>query len=337
MRTGDDRLISAAEIAASPAWLPLEPDGNAVKLVRLDEPAYQAASFLDQRLLQQGFEVQRCSSATLVSAARPLPARQHYLFHIGHVGSTLIARLVGAHTGYFVLREPAVLRALAAGPPTSTGLPELPVVLALLSRTWHVNQQPVIKLTSFANELAHDMLAAAARPAAVCMFVQPIHYLRGILAGPNSRVESRQLAPARLRRLAQRAQQREWQPQPRSEGESIAMSWLSEMATLRQATRGLQREVLWMDFDAFLAEPAGALQAIFGALGEVPVTAEIEALVHGPLMRQYSKAPAHAYDAGLRRAVLAQADHEHADEIRRGMDWLQAAVAQHPAIGELIL
>ena len=46
-------------------------------------------------------------------------------------------------------------------------------------------------------------------------------------------------------------------------------------------------------------------------------------------MRQYSKAPEYAYDTALRRELLASADREHAAEIRRGMDWLQAAAQRH--------
>lgn len=329
-------LIGAQEIADSPAWLPLELAGEEVRLLRLDEAAYRAASFLDQRLLALGYEERRCTVAALEAAARTLSARAHFLFHIGHVGSTLIARLLGEHRGYFVLREPAVLRALAAASPGPVALPALPAVVALLSRTWRSAQQPLIKLTSFANELASDMLRAVATPAAVCMFVQPLQYLRTILAGENSRTESRQLAPARLRRLARRAQLSEWRAPPHSEGEWIAMSWLCEMFTLREASHSVAGRIMWVDFDAFLLSPARALQSIFGALGQLPSGAEIDALVQGPLMQRYSKAPEHAYDAALRSELLEQAGHEHASEIGRGMRWLESAAVQYPVFAGLL-
>jgi hypothetical protein len=128
----------------------------------------------------------------------------------------------------------------------------------------------------------------------------------------------------------------EWREDPRSEGESIAMSWLCEMAALHQAAVRFERQVLWVDFDRFLADPRAGLEVIFRALGVSPTPAEIEALVGGALMRQYSKAPEHAYDAELRRLVLESADAEHAAEIRLGLNWLQRVAMRHRLIEEIL-
>jgi hypothetical protein len=319
-------VIAAEDIVRSPAWLPLEilPGGH-VRLVRLDEAAYRQASFLDQRLLASRPEQQPCPLPLLEAAAARLPLRAHYVFHIGHVGSTLLSRLIGEHRGCFALREPALLRtfaAAAAAPLTLEG------ALALLGRTWRVDQRPVIKLTSILSELAGSILGAAYRPAGLLVFAQPLAYLQGILAGPNSRVESRQLAPLRLRRLAQRLGEGGWRPDPHSEGEQIAMSWLCEMMPLQEAAQRFGSQVLWVDFDAFLAAPRSTLETILRALGASPAAGETEALVSGPLMHQYSKAPEYAYDAALRRSVLSSATREHGVEIRRGLAWLEALAAR---------
>jgi hypothetical protein len=329
-------VIAEEDIARAPEWLPIEVDATAVKLVCLNEAAYRAASFLDQRMLSLGYAQQSCTAATLQAAAARLACRAQYVFHIGHVGSTLISRLIGEHPNFFSLREPALLRTIATGQSGDSGVPDLGVALALFSRTWRPSQRAVIKATSFVSELAETILAGADRPSAIFMFAQPLQYLRGILAGPNSRAETRQLAPARLQRLARRFTQSGWRPEPRSEGEYIAMSWLCEMTALQQAARRAGRQVLWVDFDVFLAAPVAGLEAIFRTLGASAATAEIEALVGGPLMRQYSKAPEYAYDASLRREVLESADREHQTEIRRGMDWLQKAAAHHRLMQETL-
>ncbi len=284
-------------------------------------------SFLDQRLLGAGFEQQSCEPVTLAAAAARLAPQADYVFHVGHVGSTLISRLLGAHPGCFALREPALLREFAAGGASRTAL-SLRDAQALLSRTWSPGQRAVIKATSFVSELAATVLAGAERPVAICVFAQPREYLRGILAGANSRRECRQLAPARLQRLIRRFEHSGWRPEPRSEGEVIAMSWLCEMIALQEAARSFPAQVLWVDFDAFLGQPAAGLDAMFRMLGQPLAAADIEAVVTGPLMRQYSKAPEHAYDAALRREVLESADREHPLEIRRGMQWLRAASAR---------
>ena len=330
-------LLSAAEIAASPAWLPLQVlGGGSMQMLQLDETAYRAASFLDQRLLQQGFAQRHCALTLLQGVAERLKPRAHYIFHTGHVGSTLVSRLIGAQQSFFSLREPALLRILAAAGGAGTGPLTLEDVLALFARTWHAEQRAVIKVTSFVSELAERILAAEPQSVGILMFARPLPYLQGILAGPNSRIETRQLAPSRLARLQQRVGEGAWCAALHSEGEYVAMSWLCEMAALQQAAARVPAQVLWVEFDALLNAPHAGLQRLFGALGAPVAPAQLESLVTGPLMRQYSKAPEHSYDAALRRAVLAGADREHHEEIRRGMQWLQQAAQEAPLIAAVL-
>jgi hypothetical protein len=206
----------------------------------------------------------------------------------------------------------------------------LGMVLALFSRTWHPTQRAVIKATSLVNELAEMILGGNDNPVAIFMFAHPLAYLQGILAGPNSRVEARALAPARLQRLLSRLGPGGWQPDPGREGELIAMNWLCEMVTLHHAGQQFQTRVLWVDFDVFLAAPAAGLQRIFRMLGETPPLSELEKLATGALMRQYSKAPEHAYDAALRQELLRCADWEHGHAIKQGMEWLRKVAAHYP-------
>ena len=114
------------------------------------------------------------------------------------------------------------------------------------------------------------------------------------------------------------------------------MSWLCEMACLQQAAARFGSRILWVDFDAFLAAPEAGLEAIVRRLGAAPAPGEIASILAGPLMRRYSKAPEHAYDAALRRDVLAGADREHGEEIRRGMHWLASLAGRHPLIDAVL-
>jgi hypothetical protein len=322
-------VIAADELTRSPEWLPVDNTGAAVRLVRLDEENYREASFLDQRLLERGYAQDSCDLAVLEAAVARLAVRAHYLFHTGHVGSTLVSRLIGAYPGFFSLREPSLLRALAMREPAE-GAPRLEAALALLSRTWQPGERSVVKATSFVSELATSILAAGQDAVAILMYVDPAAYLAGILAGPNSRAEIRQLDAVRRQRLEGRLGPEGLLPGPRSEGESIAMSWLCEMTALCRAAERFTARVLWVNFDSFLAEPRAGLAQILAALGARPAADEVESLVAGPLMRRYSKAPEYAYDAALRREVLRSAELEHADEIRRGIGWLQQQAGRHP-------
>lgn len=323
-------LIGAEQIASSPAWFPVDcPHGETVRLVRLDEADYRSASFLDQRLFRTDKPRARCAAAELASAAKRWPPRASYIFHIGHVGSTLISRLMGEAPGWFSVREPALLREAATGQLP----PHLPVsmLLGLLSRTWRAEQRALIKATSFVSELAETLLASTPDSRALLVYTSAQTYLRAIFAGPNSRIESQALAPTRLERLRRRIGAIDLRA-PVCEGESIAMSWLCETSALCQAAEKYPHRVGWLDFERFLRDPLSTLASGFTALGAEAHAPTLTTALGGPLMRQYSKAPEHAYDPGLRRQVLAFAGQEHAEEIRRGMAWLAGLAGRHPLI-----
>ena len=333
--SGSNAALSAQEIAASPAWYPLElASPGLVRLARLDEAAYRSASFLDRRILQLQPAQAVVPVAMLGSAAATLAPQAHYIFHIGHVGSTLVSRLIGELAGFFSVREPALLREIALDPARDRvwGALDLRDSLSLLGRRWRPGQRALIKASSFVSEIAERALALDANASAILMFTPALAYLRCIMGGHNSRLESQALAPSRLARLRRRLEVDPSDVDPRSEGEWIAMSWLCEIACLQAAARNFASRVVRIDFDEFLAAPRQGLELALGALGAELDRKEIAALLAGPLMQRYSKAPEYAYDAALRREVLASAEREHSAEIRRGMAWLERLAARHEAV-----
>ncbi len=334
----------------SPRLFPhaLDLGSDRVAFVELERAEYARASFLDARILtahtlQHSFAWGEAAAAI---EAAGLIERSNFIFHIGHVGSTLLSRLTGAHARVFALREPTVLRTFAhlqSEPqqvPHSLSAADLDArlggCLKLLSRTFDPQQCATIKATSFVSELAPALLARASAPQAVLMFVAPQTYLASIFGGPNSRDEARMLTPQRLRRLRRRSGQDAWSDAPLSEGEALALGWACEMAALAQAARVAGARALPLDFERFLAAPADSLRAVLRHFGIEATAGELEVLVGGPDMRRYSKAPEHAYDAALRRAVLEEAHSLHAAEIRRGLAWLERAAMQFSAVRDAL-
>ena len=119
----------------SPELFPMEFDlhRDAVTFVRLSREDYSRASFLDGRIVTTKTMTHAAPWAHVAAAIESarLAERCDFIFHIGHVGSTLISRLAGAHPAVLSLREPQVLRAFArlrgsprlrirTGPPPST-------------------------------------------------------------------------------------------------------------------------------------------------------------------------------------------------------------------------
>ena len=339
----------ADALGASPEWFPheLALPADGISFIRLRKVDYERASFLDARLVAapRAKQVLRFDQIAAAIAAVPLAECRGYIFHIGHVGSTLLSRLVGAHARAFSLREPMILRTfaqLAAAPeerPRQWGdKPDarLSICLKLLSRTFEPRQTAVVKATSFVSELAAGLVSRISQPKAVMMYVAPETYLATILGGPNSRQEARLLAPSRLRRLQRRIGMAGWELTSLSEGEMLALSWACEMSALAEAVHAGSDRALPLNFDQFLGRPAPILMAVLGHFGIDATEEEVRAILGGPDMYRYSKAPEHAYDADLRHEVLNEARAAHGSEIRRGLLWLDAAAAQFTAVRDAL-
>jgi hypothetical protein len=326
----------SATLARSPELFPhaLDPRSDSVSLIRLAEADYTKASFLDGRIAGPQTSVQTAPFAEVQAAAADLPEACDYIFHIGHVGSTLLSRLLGAHPSVFALREPAILRTLAqiraeAFWNDAKLEAHLSTFLKLWSRTFRPDQRALLKATSFASELAAPILSRPARPKAIFMFVPPAEFLASILGAENSPREAQAMASSRAARLNKRLGAN-IRAETLSVGEMTALGWVCEMTALTAAP---SERVLWLDFERFLADPAVALAVCFAHLNIAASPDQIQGIVSGPDMRRYSKAQEFDYDAQLRAAVLAQARAQCGPEIKRGLDWLENAAAQYPAIG----
>jgi hypothetical protein len=323
--------------AASPRWFPfaLDPDTDRVLLVAKSEAEYRADSFLDQRSLRPDAERRTVGWAELAGAL-PADARRdvQYIFHIGHVGSTLVSRLLGEMDGVFALREPMLLRTFAEMPAGWTA-PRLDPLTALLSRTFRPDQRALVKATSFTSEMADRLVPPGSR--ALFLFATPAHYIENILAGDNSRQELHLLSPGRIERLRTRCPDLTWELERLSEARRAALGWACEMTSLeRSAAAMAPGDVMWMDFDRFLTEPAGHLAEIARFFGHSLDHDAAAAICAGPLMGRYSKAPEFEYTPALRRDVLAEARFMHGPAIRDALLWLEEAGRRYPAIGSAI-
>ena len=319
---------SAAEIVHDATWLTqaLDPNNGMVRVVRMDAEAYRSASFLDDRMLQdQHFA--GIVPWTSVAEAVPDDARTdaRWIFHIGHVGSTLVARLLGEIPGVLSVREPRILRDLAMLPERRAEF--LPTIQKLFSRTFADEDVALVKATSFVSEIAAELVPPGER--ALFMYATPRNYIGSILAGPNSVQELEALAPSR----AQRTKSRAPVPEPRNAAEAAAAAWACEMTALEAAAEAMpNRHLAWVDFDAMLADMPGELARVATLFGFAAQAEQIQAIATGPLMSRYSKATEFEYSPSLRRDLIAEAIEANRADIDSALAMLQSAAENSPLL-----
>jgi hypothetical protein len=325
--------VNAALNLASPEFYPLQVDleRRAVSLLRLSEAAYAEAGFLDERLLEAARDIMWTDWPTLEAAARAVGRESDFIFHIGHVGSTLLARLLGRHHRVFALREPALLRRVAALR-AEAGFPDaLLVMLKLYARVWRPGQRSLVKATSFVADLGCEALDGFASAKAILMVTAPQVFIATLLAGEASRAELPGVTPVRMGRMGRRLGQPLFSAAA-SEGEMAAAGWACEMCALADIAIGFPDRTLWLDFDRFLADAPFGLLKVARHLDPGFAADDVAIMLSGPELGQYSKAPEQAFDAARRHAIIGEAMQRHGGEIQRGLAWLDAAAEAHPVI-----
>jgi len=331
-----DVLLSTMPDSPDPYPQKLDLARSCILQIAFDETAYQSASFLDDRILGPDtrgawLPIERvAASARRGQHPRPL----HYILHTGHVGSTLLSRLLDSTGSVLSLREPLPLRTLAdAG--DVLGRPEsllseaqfellLDTFVRLWSRGYPTTRCVVLKATSAAARLAPLLLRRNAASRAVYLNLRAEPYLATLLAGPNSPVDLRGHGAERMRRLRNHIATPLQPLHALTPGELTAMSWLAESLTRRDILDQSPDRVLALDFDAFLGDMPRVMQQVVDHLQLVTEPGWVTQLGSNPALARYSKSPDHEYSPALRAQVLDRARIEHRVEIRRGLDWLQA-------------
>ncbi|WP_092405262.1 hypothetical protein [Dokdonella immobilis] len=312
--------------------------------VRISQSDLRAASFLDERLGLQGREglwVPLQGLSELASAIGQPTATAGCIFHIGHCGSTLLSRLLDQDPGVLGLREPMVLRELAAAEREL----DTPVArlarerwrslfadsLALLGRPFSAGQQIVIKATSSCNNLVEPLLTLDDQVRIVLMYLPLESYLATLMKAPGGGLDILSGAPARLQYLHHALADDSIRLHHLDAAETVAMSWVAELLRFRQIETATVagRRILLLDFEELLENPAAHLDAVRTHLGLDSTPIDNAALMQSPVMRAYAKSPGHAYSPADRAHDINLSRRKFGREIAGGMRWAESLLATH--------
>ena len=324
---------SAQEIARDARWLvqALDPATGVARLIEMSPETYRAASFLDDRLLQGPVNAHPLPFAA-VAAAMPGDARSDacWIFHIGHVGSTLIARLLGELDGVLSVREPRILRDVAEMSAGQRGA-IMPAIQQLLSRTFAADEIALVKATSFVSEIAAELVSPGER--ALFLTVDPRTYIATILAGPNSRKELQALVEARAQRVAGRVHGLTGS----SAAQLAAAAWACEMTALETAAEAMpDRRIKWDRFDRLLDDMAVGLGEIAGFFDFAAPPERVREMLGGPLMSHYSKALEYDYSPSLRTQLIDQELAAQGAQIDDALAMLERSAQESPLLARAL-
>ncbi len=337
------------QLLADPSLLAQKLDffGQRALFLRFTASEYRQASFLDDRILTPAAQGMWARFEDVTAAlAGAAPARPlNFIFHAGHVGSTLVSRLLENAPGVLALREPLALRALAEaqdtlGAPESLVSPEqfasfVREQIILWSRGYADTRAVIVKATSTAARLGPVLLQEQPAARALYLNLTPEPYLAALLSGENSPIDLRGFAGERVRRLKRFGVELPAPVHAMSIGELAAMTWTVERLTEGALAEAGKEQVLSLDFERLLASPETALRAICAHFRIEAPEAYFTQVSQNPEWLRYAKAPEHPYSPDARAQALAEARASKAAEIRQGLSWLDAMAARSAPIAQL--
>jgi hypothetical protein len=325
---------TADEIAQDATWLAqaVDPSAGVARLIAMDRESYRAASFLDDRMMQLPVDAQLVPWTAIEEAiTADVRSDARWIFHIGHVGSTLMSRLLGEIDGVLAIREPRLLRDLALMPPGIRPRYLAPVP-RLMSRTFDEREIACVKATSFVSEIAAALVPQGER--VLFIYANPHNYVASILAGENSVRELHVLAPSRTARLRQRG----IDLGPASTDAMLAAAaWACEMTSLEAASEKMpDRQVGWVDFDRGLENLAAALGQAADLFAFEASPERLREIATGPLTSRYSKALEYEYSPSLRSELIADANAAHRRAIDDALAMLGRAAEKSPLLARAL-
>lgn len=302
-------------------------------LVRLGEDKVREAAFLDQRVLGGQESGAWVPLDRVLGLAGPENHPRGLILHCGHVGSTLISRLLGELPQAWSLREPLLLQALASEARVSgTALArlrtsELHALLALsqrlLAKAPPSHPDVIIKHTSLTANLAPWLLGLPQPPAIVCLWIPLVDYLATMLRQPSLRASVRVAAGEWIKDLVPTLGASTPVLGECNDAELTALNWCAAQFAFAQTRALAPDKLLGLDFSEFLQSPEQHLESLARHFGIEHTERDLGLALCSPWMRRYAKDSRYPFDAAEHARELDAVKSRLADEIATGLQFAQ--------------
>lgn len=313
------------------AWMPFEllPETRESLWIQLNESILREASFIDQRILPKAQSKLRVPDG-IFSATAANAQTLRYIFHCGHVGSTLLSRLLSQDDTVMPLREPQILRTLANQereldqPWSQMARQEwwsrCDDILNLLGRPHRHGQHVLIKATSIGSNLLPIALSCRSDDRAIAIYTSLELYLAVMLRSPAALHDNQGFAVWRMKEFVRRCPSTRWRLHELQAAQVVALSWLVNLLPMLQATQENPGRCRLVDFSTLMAQPA-------------LVADEAAEFLHLPAprnvaqeTRRYAKDPQQPFDPERRRHELMLQMKQQENLFVKTLAWLRAAI-----------
>ncbi|MDE2070334.1 MAG: hypothetical protein KGJ04_03585 [Gammaproteobacteria bacterium] len=313
-------------------------------VLRVNEKLYRDASFLDDRMFTPQMEGYWFPLDTLVESLDGLaPPSPHFIFQVGHCGSTLISRLLAELPGNLPVREPMSLLTLAMtrrelGRPSSwvskaQWQQYFELATRALARSYRPSDRAVIKVTSTAGNLLEALPSNPQKsPQMLLLYIRLETLLAVMLRSAGLRDSIHANSPAWITDFCRLTGRNDLRLAELDDAQQIVIKWLALMLLFSRTVTAVPEQAQLLDFDGFLKSPAEKLTGIANHFRLTVSPEQIATLTSGPLMRSYSKIPAQAFNSDQRDRELRDARRQFHDEIQSGLRWAEKLCRENPTL-----
>lgn len=283
-------------------------DGDKAVFVPMDRAAYHRSIFLDARISPA---MGRAIAVPVAAVARGSRAPQptSWIFHMAHVGSTLLARALDDPGASLVLREPLALRQLAFEPSNE----RLAIVTAMLSKRYRADAPTLVKANVPVNFMIPRLAAIEPAANALLLYLPLGDYLLAILRSDSHRDWLRKVTSFLSAYVGDLS--------ALSDAERGAALWLAQVNAFTAALATMVN-ARSLNAELFFAHPEAVLNATAAHLGVPIAAARIAATVAGDLFSRNAKNPARAFDNTQRVAQLRDLEQRIAAELDAAEEWI---------------
>ena len=318
-------------------------DGYVAHYVLDDKRAIVGSKFLDHRMNSlselQSFKLKREQLPSKLYQPSGKGNIQGFIFHMGHVGSTMVANALGTAESTICLKEPLPLRYLAAefiaiqdnrsflGYDKYTS--DFNFVINHIKRPYFEKNQVVIKCTSGVLEIAEQLLAQCHVPS-VFLYMKPERFIANILREGGGRTDLLGRVTNSLRRLNRLQSFKYVCPTGLTIGEKAAILWLADFMTASRLTANPQYNLKLVDFDAVLDDWDQSLSQIASQFNLVDYghSAELE-LVRSSYSKRIENV---SFSSADREIIINEAMQLYKSEISLGIKFLKKWLAVVPEL-----